>query len=262
MCIAILNRKGALSRKILNECWNNNPDGAGLAFFNGRKIVIEKELKSFKCFYRTYTEHKTHFPDTDFLIHFRIATHGKINETNCHPFRISKTAAFIHNGIISRLAGKGEFSDTHKFNELVIKKLPANWMRSEPIIEMMQGYIGYSKLVFLFGETSLILNEDFGIWDKGNWFSNDTYKPLVIPAITYTRVHKNCSNTNKVWDYDSLETYIEPKKEDERQYCSCCDEFAVLEYSNEFNIDMCAKCHKSYSTDYNKYNKFHNYGTS
>lgn len=252
MCIAILNQKGTLSKKTLAECWLNNADGAGLAYFDGAKIVIEKEMKSFKCFYDTYYQKRNEHPDKDFLIHFRIATHGKINETNCHPFKINKTSAFIHNGIISRLSTKGEFSDTYQFNEMIIKKLPVNWMKSKTVIELVEGYIGYSKLVFLFGNSSLILNERLGKWDKGNWFSNNSYKPvepIVYKNPTVQPSGKYSNAGNDLWDaalkeYDS---YKDRKKADAKQYCECCDELAKLTYVSEFNVDMCDKCIKSYS---------------
>jgi hypothetical protein len=55
----------------------------------------------------------------------------------------------------------------------------------DPIIELVEGRIGYSKLVFLDRHGNhKIMNESKGIWDDGVWYSNDSYQPYVAPVVT------------------------------------------------------------------------------
>jgi hypothetical protein len=56
----------------------------------------------------------------------------------------------------------------------------------DPIIDLIEGRIGYSKLVFLDRHGNhKIMNEHKGTWDDGVWYSNDSYKPYVAPVTTY-----------------------------------------------------------------------------
>jgi len=186
MCIAIYKPADKiLSQETLNECYNSNPDGAGFMYAQDKKLHIEKGFFSYDSFYKAYKEHE----NKQAVIHFRIKTHGKIDTTNCHPFAVNNAIGFVHNGIISGF-GDANHSDTIGFNQSILQPLVSKWgnlaLFQDPIIDLIEGRIGYSKLVFLDRHGNhKIMNEHKGEWDDGVWYSNNSYKPYVAPITTY-----------------------------------------------------------------------------
>lgn len=250
MCIAILNTAGTIKQKTFKHCWDNNPDGGGIAYPKDGKIKIIKEMKSYNEFYKQYKTVREENPKVNILIHFRIATHGKINETNCHPFLVNKSLGFIHNGMIygKGLSVSNEFSDTYLFNQTILKTLPQNFLKNEAILKLLEEYIGYSKIVFLDGKNNwAILNEESGHWNGNNWFSNDSYKEKVKPVYSDVLKYNNKDyfnyGSNNFWKDDGIDRKYNPKE----KYCQCCDESCKdTKFIAEFNIDMCPKCIEAY----------------
>lgn len=183
MCIAIYKPEGKLlSLATLKECYTSNPDGAGFMYSENKKLHIEKGFFSFQSFYDAFKKHES----KQTVIHFRIKTHGKIDTANCHPFAVNNAIGFVHNGVISGF-GDSDFSDTVRFNEQILRPLVNKWgnlaLFQDPIIDLIESRIGYSKLVFLDRHGNhKIMNESKGVWDNGVWFSNTSYKPYVAPA--------------------------------------------------------------------------------
>jgi hypothetical protein len=183
MCIAIYKPEGKLlSLATLKECYTSNPDGAGFMYSENKKLHIEKGFFSFQSFYDAFKKHES----KQTVIHFRIKTHGKIDTANCHPFAVNNAIGFVHNGVISGF-GDSDFSDTVRFNEQILRPLVNKWgnlaLFQDPIIDLIESRIGYSKLVFLDRHGNhKIMNESKGVWDNGVWFSNTSYKPYVAAA--------------------------------------------------------------------------------
>jgi glutamine amidotransferase len=186
MCIAIYKPADKiLSQETLNECYNSNPDGAGFMYAQDKKLHIEKGFFSYESFYQAFKEHE----HKQAVLHFRIKTHGKIDTTNCHPFAVNNAIGFVHNGIISGF-GDTNHSDTIGFNNAILQPLVHKWgnlaLFQDPIVDLIEGRIGYSKLVFLDRHGNhKIMNEHKGEWDNGIWYSNNSYKPYVAPITTY-----------------------------------------------------------------------------
>ena len=185
MCIAIYQAPGYwLTDEELANSWQNNPDGAGISFFDSNnEIVIQKTMNrsEFVDIYRKAV--KQHGRQSEMAVHFRIATHGGINIDNCHPFFTPDgEMSVIHNGVIPVLfeGKKDPRSDTRVFVQEVIPSLPKGWLDNEQLFNMVEHYIGYSKLVILSStaeSSAYILNESDGHWssDKKIWFSNKSY---------------------------------------------------------------------------------------
>tara|TARA_R110000822_G_scaffold86028_3_gene200788 strand:- start:468 stop:1358 length:891 start_codon:yes stop_codon:yes gene_type:complete len=177
MCIAIYKPASKIiSKETLEQCYNSNPDGAGFMYAEDKKLYTQKGFFTFKNFYKAYKQHET----KQAAIHFRIKTHGQINKENCHPFLINDSLGFIHNGIISGY-GDSDKSDTIRFNEKVFQPLVSKWgnlaLFQDPMIQLIETTIGYSKLVFLDRHGNhTIMNEAKGTWDDGIWYSNTSYK--------------------------------------------------------------------------------------
>ena len=198
MCIAIYKPEDKIiSKKTLIECYDSNPDGAGFMYAENKKLHIEKGFFSFNSFYNAYKEHQ----HKKAVLHFRIKTHGKIDTTNCHPFAVNNTIAFVHNGIINGF-GDTNHSDTIGFNNGVLQPLVNKWgnlaLFQDPMKDLIESRIGYSKLIFLdrHGNHN-IFNEAKGVWDDGVWYSNNSYKPYVAPVTTWKDTDYSYGNWRK-----------------------------------------------------------------
>lgn len=179
MCIIAAIPEGKnVSKETLQRCWNNNPHGGGFMFTDGKQIIIKKSLKSFKNLYSMYYEARKEYPTSAFVVHFRISTHGVINENNCHPFHVSDELGFAHNGIISSAPFSAKYSDTYMFNEHILKQMPHGFIDTTHYHDLIKAYIGYgSKLAFLGTDNVIrLVNEQAGEWNDGIWWSNSGYK--------------------------------------------------------------------------------------
>lgn len=180
MCIAIFNPSDViLEKETLKNCWENNGDGAGLLWVEYGSLKTYKAMVNFDKFYNKYLEVRKskHTKQSQVVIHFRISTHGKVNRTNCHPFIVNDKLGFVHNGIISKVERNIDYSDTYMFNELFLKQLPKDFYTKQVYHDLIESYIGGSKLLFLdTNNDAYIINESMGVWDLGCWFSNTTYK--------------------------------------------------------------------------------------
>ena len=181
MCIAIYKPKGEeVSKDRLRNSFNRNPHGAGFAFAEGAgKVHIRKGFFTFDQFWRAYD--KANKPQRSFLIHFRWATKGKKNKSNCHPFRLTKSHAMIHNGTIDRILLKAGGSDTANFAKRIlapIVKSHPNFIYTAHGIKIVNLAIGASKVAVMNSAgNAVIFNEHKGHWDSGVWYSNDSYLP-------------------------------------------------------------------------------------
>jgi glutamine amidotransferase len=205
MCIAIYKpEEKRISEETLKECFKNNSDGCGFAYISEsytghRKIKIKKSM-TFEGFLKQYRRAIKVQPDSPFLIHFRIKTHGEISTYNCHPFRIDNEHVFIHNGILKDVTPKGKDSDTQAFNKEVLQGLPKGWMRSEAISKLIESFISTNKIVVMNIDGDVrFYNEAAGNWKDGVWYSNTSYKPR--RSYSYYRY----SNTN--YKCDSCGTF-------------------------------------------------------
>lgn len=115
MCnIIVIENNKKLERKILEENYNINNDGIGIAVIKNNSIYFKKFI-DFNKFYEFYKN--TEYDKC--VIHFRLKTNGNISLTNAHPFVISfdnyldveKTEGTLknneyllfHNGIVSEI---------------------------------------------------------------------------------------------------------------------------------------------------------------
>lgn len=237
MCIAVLNTAGKLSKKTIQNCWSANKDGAGIAHVENGKVHIFKEMRSVDKLYKYYDALRSRF-EGNIMLHFRIATHGKIDEANCHPFKVNDSMAFIHNGIISQTSkANSNYSDTWHFNEDVVKRLPKGFLRNPAITELLSSYIDYSKLVFLDGDHAYIINEHMGIWDGANWFSNQSYKDRTFDS----RPKQSVSKWYDDYDYGYIGSGKFGKKEKEK-VCEICGSHDEVEYHPIVQTDLCINC--------------------
>lgn len=182
MCIAIYHDAGCvLSQSDVDNSWRSNPDGGGFSYFDkDGALRIEKFMRKHE-FEDAYDKATDMNPESPFAVHFRIATHGSVNLDNCHPHRVSDSMTLIHNGVIPVVINKKDVrSDTRIFCDHYLSQLRDGWIDDDYMFDMVEEYIGASKLVVLSNNSkypAYIFNERDGHWSSDNtrWYSNRSY---------------------------------------------------------------------------------------
>ena len=195
MCIAIISESGVKlpRKKVLKQCFENNPDGAGYAvLLSTDEWECKKGFMTFKSFWKSFNK-EGYTEDDTVLIHFRIGTSGKkINNKNnhpdcTHPFPITsneeelKSHRFItsnilmHNGTCGQ--GREDLSDTMVAIIDYVEPLIHD-IENEKILNIIHKCIGTTSRWFIAkGKTSWML----GGWEEeketGLWYSNRGYLP-------------------------------------------------------------------------------------
>lgn len=196
MCIIVGKKKGVdlPSKTTLENCFDNNSDGSGLAYVKNRKVVIEKGFMTFEAFYKRLMELNKQFDlkNKALLIHFRITTHGGTSKGNCHPFPISNSrkklkatylecgnVAFAHNKTVKICADEKEkdMSDTQIFSRdylYHIWKTNKCFYEDKNIRKIIQKMGGESRFCFLDNKEQLYTIGEF-VEDNGVLYSNYSY---------------------------------------------------------------------------------------
>lgn len=179
MCIAILKTKdGNITDEQLRNCFDSNPDGAGIAYSKNGKLFMIKGIFNSDEFVNAY-HNAVNEADGAMLIHCRISTSGNVDKLNCHPHVVNDECVMIHNGILSIDVPKdSKVSDTVLYVDKFLKPLPKDFMKDEGIINLITHDIGAgNKFVFLNNKGEYaIANEKAGHWKNGVWFSNYSYQ--------------------------------------------------------------------------------------
>ena len=178
MCIAIVKPQDTeISDEYLENCFDNNNDGAGIAYAKNGKLYIIKGIFDKKQFIQEVRKAEK-VAQGSMLIHCRIGTSGLKDKNNCHPHIVNDDLVMIHNGILDiEVPKKSKVSDTVIFIENYLKKLSKDFVKSEPIMHLIEKAIGdRNKFAFLNNKgEAFICNAKFGIVEGGIWYSNDTY---------------------------------------------------------------------------------------
>ena len=188
MCVIIHQPKGSyLTKDRAQRLWKINSDGGGFAFIDDEETIQTERAMEFTPFWTAFERARSAFPQRDFLLHMRIATHGDTSLANCHPFDVDDETVMMHNGILSQVPDyKDGRSDTSIFVDEVVAEMPKNWLDNPYLQDMMEEYIGYNKLAFLtttagVNENVIILNRSMGSTVDGMWFSNTSGVPEPRP---------------------------------------------------------------------------------
>jgi glutamine amidotransferase len=195
MCLAIYKPAGTeVSLKHLENGFENHSDGAGMAWAVDGVLHVRKGMFALSDVLEQYEQIK----DYPALIHFRKATHGKVDAANCHPFLFNDNKlALIHNGVLPIKCNIEGLSDTAHFVKLVLE--PMVKIHRVPINDGALNYlictsIGTDKLAVMDGTgKTYIFNEDKGNWDGGVWYSNTSFR------YAYTSYKATPTNTNENW---------------------------------------------------------------
>lgn len=227
MCIAIYKPKGISIPSIenLSNCFSNNPHGAGFATFADnpwiKGIMVMKGFFDFQSFYDNLFRY---VGKSDVcLIHFRYATHGTIDESNCHPFTFEKfqkdvltdISALIHNGVINNGEKNAKNSDTY----WLTRQIEAGRSINNEVFKQTN-----NKVAILNGDQSVEL---YGNWieDNGVFYSNGTYR-------------FDCEKESK-------------KQEKKLTFCDCCGILGESFFETDVGYHFCDQCLKDKITIFN-----------
>ena len=246
MCIIVVKKENVAfpNKKILETCFENNPDGAGFMYAYKENVYIKKGFDTFKKFWEALQSVRKECGDNiPFIMHFRISTqaHGRMDCT--HPFPLSRNMkdlreldfktkmGIAHNGIITLtstsyygdycsgyLGGYSgysktiTYSDTMKFItdylSLIIKN---NDYYKDPDTIKLISRLADSKLSIMDYKGHIELIGNF-IEEKGILYSNGSYKTKKAKVITTTQTNQNNnvksikSDTTAKSDYKSYLT--------------------------------------------------------
>lgn len=216
MCQIILNTQGILPKEQLFNSFENNSDSAGIAYIKNGKVVIEKIIPEGNVLrqtdhdrlYNMYLSARNLHDKMPVLIHTRIATGGGVNKENAHPYRVSPTMAFAHNGIISELSfSKSKYCDTWHLNSFFkrLYKSSPDFLEDDAVYAIIEALLGTSnKLAFIFADGSYeIIGEKYGSWSDDNhtWYSNNSHCQ-VSGFVWYGNTRKPRAGTKgfNLWD--------------------------------------------------------------
>jgi Glutamine amidotransferases class-II len=168
-----------------------NPDGHGYAIVTtsapgvGERLLVVKGLDANAVLERFAHDRATH-PAGPALFHSRLATHGRVDEANCHPFRVAgdERTVIAHNGILPpgvRPNRTDPRSDTRIAADDYLPALgPLHLRRTRLKAERWMGLANLMVLLTVdsrYRRHAYLFNEASGLWDDGIWYSNDSYLP-------------------------------------------------------------------------------------
>ncbi len=217
MCVIVHQPKGAhIDKETCRLLWKANPDGGGFAFIDDDGKLNVTKAMDFKTYWSWFEQARSANTDTDFMLHMRIATHGSVKIENVHPFVVDDFTMMAHNGIMHGVPDyKDDRTDTQVFISDVLPQLPAGWQDNFYLNDMVQDWIGWSKLMFI--TVSPLLNENvyrLGDWHehKGLYLTNlnglftvkPTFKKPVaaIEAWKQPNYYESSESWNDWWEMD------------------------------------------------------------
>lgn len=217
MCVIVhLGAKKSISKQLLENCYDNNPEGWGIMYAHEGKLGMHKDVSDFNTFYKKYLEIPR---EAERAVHFRIRTHGEINQNNCHPFKISEDIGLMHNGFITTHMVDKKMSDTFNYCEYELKPIVAGWpgcMTAKEFEKLVEEATGYSKLIFMnsSGKT-LRIRQSMWVERNGVFFSNahsltKSYRSNSYSRTTYSPV-PTYANTWKTRNSTPVEKYAAMK---------------------------------------------------
>lgn len=195
MCIIAVAIERKLTYEEIENCFFNNPDGAGVAWSSGGKNHLRKGFMDVEEFIEFYARKVNALPH---VVHFRKATSGGVSPEMTHPFIVDlqsplrltwsgKKPLLFHNGVIQR------WEDIFlRFVPDVLRELrrsrkgsylpPGPWSDTRAAA-VITAFAGEGILSFLGGKYAVIDRghvRTYGkfVEEKGILFSNTSYKNI------------------------------------------------------------------------------------
>ena len=199
MCIIVVKPKNIPmpSMDTLRICFDNNHDGAGYMYATGKTVEVRKGFMDWLSF-QDAIEAEGDMTERAVVMHFRIATHGKVQPGCCHPFpvtddmeRLRETSCHdslcvAHNGIISGMETSDTVSDTMAYVASVmtpLRRMAPSMLFSEDALSIIDATLG-SKMALLDASGELVTVGSFHE-NEGVLYSNSTYTRSITSFRSY-----------------------------------------------------------------------------
>lgn len=249
MCIAVYKpaEQPFPSKRILENCFENNPDGAGFMYADKGQVFIRKGYMEFDDFYKSLQKSAyLRGEDLPYVLHFRISTQGG-NRADCtHPFPLTSKMADLrklkcctdigiaHNGIISLTSEQNKskitYNDTMKFitDYLSLIISDQNFYKEKKRLKLIEK-LSESKLAILTADGHCELIGDW-INDKNIFYSNSSYNELPLIPTLYDKYGYWYDVYEKYYDsetglYDFSQTNCPLFESLEEDYCEVCKSY-------------------------------------
>lgn len=176
MCLIIVKPENCkFNQDILKIAWDMNAHGGGFMAHNpeNNTLIVKKGFFD----KHDFIDEILKYENQRIVVHFRYATHGNKDISNCHPFRISSDLAVVHNGQLFdiKIINK-KFSDTWHFAQICkgFYKHNSTFWKNPRFKKQTEHKIGKNnKLVWMDNTGQIeIYNENEGQYLDGIWYSN------------------------------------------------------------------------------------------
>lgn len=240
MCIIVYKEAGTNAKidyELLENCFDNNPDGAGYAIAYDGKLLLKKGFMAWHDFETSLRKTIKSIPikEAGIMFHFRITTHGGTNRENTHPFPIGTEtlterkytnldACVAMNGICLANGGyKSKVSDTMEAVMEIIN----------PMYDIAGAFWKHdsAKTIFGFlGAKWAILEKDGSITSFGNFHSVGgwTYSNYSYQSYKYDRYTGNLKSYTPTTTYCGTYPYYNSYVDDYDDYDESCAIDGVL----------------------------------
>lgn len=201
MCVIAVKKRGVQfpGRDLLENCFANNPDGAGFMYALGGKVHIRKGFPTFKKFWDALGRARRLTGDkAAYVMHFRIATQG-FELSMTHPFPLTTdiremkrlksecSVGVAHNGVIPLTSdGSKDYSDTMRFIRLYLTALIRNrrWKDDPNTVDAIETIINGSRLSIMESDGSTTEMGQGWTEHEGILYSNSSYS-YSLPSHPY-----------------------------------------------------------------------------
>lgn len=184
----------SISRENLRSTCLVNPDGFGILYWNGEKLLSEKIYDSKGNNPDDLEEFLSDYHDKEIFMHFRFRTKGPVSKETCHPFEAYRNndkghlLYLMHNGTLSSW-GDNNTVDSEDFAKNLVGPLYSRFISSgvdEPLkdelfVTVVDEFVGLSSKIVLFDHTGtyLVFNEKNGKYykedDGTTWWASNEY---------------------------------------------------------------------------------------
>ncbi len=235
---------------MLQDAQKTNPHGGGFAYTKDGLVHWEKGIHVNAQYVNEYVKRNKLTKKNNLIVHFRIATHGEVNDMMCHPFPLgmnkdgsalsnktrgtTRQSVMFHNVVWSEY---DEFAIKLAFNSPNIR-IPDGDMSDSSIMAWCASHKGINFLEFT-GEKVIVLSPDgidrFGDgWTTVNNIScsNDLFEPTPSWGdyggnFTYKAKESNKTD-NKIQSLDDYEDNYQRQFIDGSTFY-CADELDYLD---------------------------------
>lgn len=260
MCIIAIKSAGVpIDWDILDNCELSNPDGAGYAYVRDGEVVISKGYFTNEEMRAVIEPELGNGTGVEIMFHFRIATHGKVAPSTCHPFPLTHdrqeilklqtttSVAVAHNGVIPFMPKDKVLSDTMQYILLYLAPL-GDRLNDESVRNLIE-HSADSKLAIMTADELYLIGQF--IEDAGWTFSNNSYADdyfTIAKRSGFSQPLGPMTGTSTMriddeWSYDSWDSH-----KDYLEFCDVCqkqydpvsvDTSTILKDTDWF---LCADC--------------------